>query len=406
MTAAAAIPARRPARRSERGAALLVVIVSLAVLTAFAVDLAYQARVGIQTSANARDDLRALYEAKGAVALARLVLSFQAQIDQQTSALAQNPQLAALAPRVQIWNLVPVSSTFASTLLGTGAEPPSVGPPAGAFDAKLEDERAKVNAQLDGIGDLLTGQLAAWFDLVGDRKWDFLFDRQDEEGNQVSRNDLAVNLIDWVDQNKVTSALTGNPAKPVEDGFGDENAAYERGSDPYRVKNARFDSLDELYLVSGVSDAFMAAFRDRLTVYVKRDTKFSLPCGDADMELRAAKIMASDQPNQPAFSDASFPDRLAKAVSDATLGCVLVPSTTQYAGILVALGVAPNSIYLDPKNVDQRGAFGTAPGVYRVRARGTAGDVTKTIDAIVTMDPAQMGGQPSQLGRLLHWRED
>ncbi len=42
---------------------------------------------------------------------------------------------------------------------------------------------------------------------------------------------------------------------------------YDRFDPRYEAKNARFDSVDELYRVHGVTDMFMAAFRDRLTVY-------------------------------------------------------------------------------------------------------------------------------------------
>ena len=48
----------RPARR-ERGAALVVAMVALALLSALAVDLAYESRVRLQIAANGRDELRA-----------------------------------------------------------------------------------------------------------------------------------------------------------------------------------------------------------------------------------------------------------------------------------------------------------------------------------------------------------
>lgn len=404
MTALRRPPApARPARSRPRGAALLVVMVSLAVLTAFAVDLAYETRVTVQTSVNGRDELRALYEAKGAVALARLVLSFQAQVDQATSAMGASPQLAATAPRIKLWSLVPVNSGFASLLFGGGggAEP---GPPRGAFEAKLEDESAKVNAQLDGLGALLAAQLAAFFDVVGDRKWDFLFDREDENGLKVTRNDLAIYLHDWVDPNNVTSGLTGDPARPFEDAFGDENYAYDRGPDRYRAKNARFDSLDELYLVAGVTDAFMAAFGDQLTVYTDKNAPLGIS-SELKWMIVVARVMAGDAQGQAAFSDATFAERLQKAASDASWGGVRALQAAEFADIIKRLGVIVDATKVQ-QGTDRKAAFGPSPGVYRVRAQGTAGDVTKVVDAVVTMDPSQIGTPPSQIGRLLHWRED
>ena len=57
------------ANRRQRGAALLVAITSIAILTAVSVDLAYNTRVSLQMAANARDELRATYLAKSAVSL-------------------------------------------------------------------------------------------------------------------------------------------------------------------------------------------------------------------------------------------------------------------------------------------------------------------------------------------------
>ncbi len=391
-----------PLHTRARGAALLVVMVSLSVLTAFAVDLAYQTRVSLQVAVNGRDELRALSEAKGAANLARLVVNFQTRLDQQ----AGTTQTSSM-PRIQIWNLVPVGPMLVDALFGGAAAPDAKGGAPGSFEAKLEDEGTKVNAQLDGsgTGGLLAGQLAAYFDLVGDRKWDFLFDREDENGGKWSRNDVAINLHDWVDELSVTSALTGNPAKPFEDAFGDENYAYDRGPDRYRTKNARFDSVEELNLVAGVTDPFMAAFGDQLTVYLRRDGPFSLSCSDPEKIVRAAKMMA-DPPFQPAVLDPAMPERLVKAVRDVTFGCMRSLAPQEFAAIVQQVGgIQVNAMYVTA-SPDRRGAFGPPPGVYRIRARGTAGEVTKTIDAVVTMDPNQLGGRPAELGRLLHWRED
>src|SRR5512141_1581241 len=88
----------RRAPRSDRGAALLVVITAVAVVTAVAVDLAYNARVSLQAAANARDELRATYLAKSAVSMSRLLLHFQQQLDQTSTAMSGVQQ--ALAPQL------------------------------------------------------------------------------------------------------------------------------------------------------------------------------------------------------------------------------------------------------------------------------------------------------------------
>ena len=79
----------RDMARQERGAALLLVLLVVAVVTVLAMELAYDTRISLQIAANARDELRASYQARGAVALSRLVLHFQQRLDQAGGAASQ-----------------------------------------------------------------------------------------------------------------------------------------------------------------------------------------------------------------------------------------------------------------------------------------------------------------------------
>lgn len=424
------------ARPPQRGAALLLVIVALAVITALAATVAYDTRVSLQIAANGRDELRAEYLAKSAVNLSRLVLSFQDRLNRVGAGTgAAGAQQAASTAVPQLWSVVPVNSGLLAALFGAGAEgaptPPSADGKAkvvhrfgdfdGAFDAKIENEASKVNVNLDSsyTSGLRGAQYLALVNLVEDRRWDFLFDREDGNGNRVSRADLPVYLYDWVDENNVTSALTGNASNPFEDGSGDENQPYDRGTDRYRAKNAHFDSLDELYLVAGVSDAFMAAFGDQLTVYLPKDEPMALPCEDPRALVRYATLLASP-PGQPILSDPDFPARLALAVRDATSGCLLALTPAQFGLILSTQGVAVNQT--STASTAANPVFTNKATVFRVRATGSAGDVTRTVDAIVSFHPKQAAGLLDQaqaqqtgiaaalgnasLGRIMHWKEE
>jgi hypothetical protein len=43
---------------------------------------------------------------------------------------------------------------------------------------------------------------------------------------------------------------------------------------------------------------------------------------------------------------------------------------------------------------------------FRVRSAGRAGDVTKTVDAVLRFDKPQPGQVVTTPGKLVHWRED
>ena len=64
--------------------AMLLVVTSIAIMTAVAVDFQFNASVDLQLAANARDELRAEYLARSAINVGRLVLMFQRQLDSQT----------------------------------------------------------------------------------------------------------------------------------------------------------------------------------------------------------------------------------------------------------------------------------------------------------------------------------
>src|SRR4051794_24754540 len=68
-------------QKKERGFALLMVVISIAILTVVGTDFAYNSRVDLQLAANQRDEVRAYYMAQSSIALSRLLLVSQKQLD-------------------------------------------------------------------------------------------------------------------------------------------------------------------------------------------------------------------------------------------------------------------------------------------------------------------------------------
>ncbi len=442
----------RPPRASERGAALLLAVVSVAILTALAVDLAYETQVRLRTAAHARDALRAEGLARSGVTLARLMVSLQQQVD-TVSKVACNTQASGAAQptaaclRIQVWNMVSVSSSFATSLFGDAGAAPS--PPAaapaggegaaavakvrwgdfdGGFETRIEDESSKINVQLDDLEKSGAGTLGpkveALLGLVCDSKWDPLFSRSDFSGQRYSRTDLLVHLRDWVDDDTNASGLHAsfpggncsfevlNPA--FQKGFSDENFPYDRGTDRYKAKNHRFDSVEELHLVAGVTDAFMAAFGDQFTVYVPREAGRNVNTDVPREQFENARL-AADRASEVVFRDPEFLGRLRKEMLEARMGGLVSITPVQFALVLqqrLGVNVRPQFLTQGPDN-----PFTDSTLVYRIRSSAVAGDVTHTTDAVVSYDPRLLPEheklKPGQkvnmnppLGRLIRWREE
>jgi general secretion pathway protein K len=417
-------PSRRPRPGAERGAALLVVMVAIAVITALAVDLAYESRVSLRIAANARDELRASYQARSGVALSRLVLSFQQKFD----ARMPQGQLANVAglgvPRVQLWRIIPVGSTLATSLF-PGAFADAPGGPHGAvteggFEANVEDEAAKVNAQLDVLqgmtqAPIAAAQVQAFYQLICDARWDPLFEREDANGVRTTREELLTRLRDWADNDPEQSGLkagfSGTPCgtiigePPFERAYGDENQPYDRGEDRYKAKNARMDSLDELFLVAGVGDAFMAAFGDALTVYLPPDAKRQVNDLDRTRMMVSASILTSIS---PFILDQTVGDVLYAAMMEKTYGGYFSIDPGAF-GQLVQLAVAQAGVagvQINQNLLGQNGLFTDRSTSFRIRASGKAGDVTSAIDAVVWLENPQQGVPVAAPGRLVYWKED
>ena len=273
--------------RTRRGVTLLMVTVSIAILTAVAAEFAFQTRVDLELATHQRDALRAEYLAKSSIGLARMLLLFQKQLDRTAGQIPGLPQGMNL--NLQLWRMakldcllmnsvVPQSGAgrrgkFAITGAGGVDEQGRIqyGGFSGCFDARIEDEQEKLN--VNALAGLQTGTaqgaVQRLYNLVSDKRFDFVFDREDANRIKANPNDVLIAIKDWVDDDDVQSALNVNALgqATLQPGFSDEAALYTRYTPRYRPKNSWFDSLAELYLVNGVTDRFMAAFGDRLTVY-------------------------------------------------------------------------------------------------------------------------------------------
>ncbi|MGA9521431.1 MAG: PilX N-terminal domain-containing pilus assembly protein [Myxococcaceae bacterium] len=438
-------PSRGVRRKNERGVALIIAVISIAILTAVATEFLYTSRVDMQMAANQRDDTRAYYMARSGIGLARMMLSFQKQLDsiQLPPGLAEllgGGGLGALTGggtgktggvttptptglNIELWKLARVDCYMLQGLVDTSgegldsddigrrpdSEDPTVDPDTGeisapggqrdfggfngCFDVKIEAENTKIN--LNGLG-VPNGSFYRALALLSEKKFEYLFDEPDANRVETSPQDLIMAFQDWVDEDKAGSAidLSGASLSPLRPGFSDENMGYSRYQPEYEAKNALFDSLDEVYMVHGINDRIMAAFRDRFTVYPDWNKPANINSEDPLLLVAAIQAIARN-PADGRLQDPVFMSQVLKSIQTAKAFSFFGFSAKDFVAIVQAHGIEVNpqaSTGSSPIITDKNDTF-------TLKSTGEAGAIKKTITAVVRMDQGPMG-------RLVYWREE
>ena len=437
---------RSSARRSatERGVAMIIAVVAIAVLTVVATEFAYNSRVDLQMATNQRDEIRAYYLARSGIGLSRLLLRFQKQMDS-----IQIPDLTSLAAKViggsqqgatrgatppatgmtiQLWRMARIDCYM---LRGMVKETPlgesrpikrtnvaafdtdfpdiaskqvrrSFGGFDGCFLASISDEEEKLNLnKIDASQNQILVQRLV--DLLTDKRFEFLFEREDSNHMKVAPIDVLIDMRDWIDEDEIQSTLNlatlavSGVGDPFVKGFADENSQYDKYTPRYKAKNARLDSLDELYMVHGVNDRFMAAFRDRFTVYPDVNAKLNINTDDPMLLYMAILSVADPSHPDPRIRDPVFVDALIQRIRAARMMSFMGMSVTDFTSVIAASGVAVNPLIQN--NVQNNTAVSDKTSTFSIKSVGEAGSVQKTISAVVRMDD-------QGLGRLVYWREE
>ncbi len=435
----------RSAPVQHRGVALILVLTTIAILTSIGVDFSYSSRVSLKLAENLRDETRAEYMAKSAINLSRLLLYFQKQVDQLGGQLgnalssllqpqgAQQKQQAPVQPApgaqaaaqrpgtnlgIRLWEILPIDSNAFSALVagdiegiaksgGAGVPIPlerpatthSFGAFDGSFHAKIVDENSRINViGLDGLQGAPLATLIQLRAMMSDPKYDFIFDEEDANRDRVPRDDVILAMKDWIDDNETGTALDmTNTANPFVNGFSDENAAYSRYEPRYKAKNAKFDSLEELYMVRGVNDRFMAAFGDRLTIWPDINSQLNINTNDPQQMLTNI-LIAAVQPNDPALRDPRLLQTILQEIQLRKMFSFFGMSAQDFVSVLQANGVRLRP-EIDPRiGGNPTKMFGSTSDTFRITATGRVGRIEKQITAVVRYDDA--------LGKMLYWKED
>jgi general secretion pathway protein K len=264
---------RRPQRR-EQGVALVMVLTVIAMISVFVADLSQNTSVAFQMAVSERDRMKAEYIARSGLNLTRLLIAKEPAI-RQIIAPIYSMVLGHGPPQINVW-------AFADTILapfanykGAKAQGASVGidfskmaglkDTGGTFEVTTISENSMINLNkpLFYTGDEARKSIAMQlFALMGgyqtDSPYDPMFQKVDSDGQLTSRLDIVSAAIDWWDDDEQRTVF--DPGGASVTSAGREDDFYSRLPDPYRVKNAAYDSLDELRLIRGFNDDFWATF--------------------------------------------------------------------------------------------------------------------------------------------------
>jgi general secretion pathway protein K len=264
--------------------------VTIAVMAIVLADMNENAAAAYSLASTQRDRLRAEYLARSGLNLTRLLMSQRPQIRQ-----AVTPAIQMMTGRppgnVQVWRyanevLQPfcdyeramnVAGTTTLDLLGIEG----LGETNGTCEiiAFAENSRINVNRPVEiGMAQARKNVAMQLYGLTSGYQqpspYDPLFEQRDADGLITTRLDIISALIDWWDYDQLRATFDPG-AGTVTDG-GAEDDATTRFRDPYEVRNAPMDSVEELRLVRGVTDDFWATFIEpdpddptsrRITVY-------------------------------------------------------------------------------------------------------------------------------------------
>ncbi len=428
---------------------MLLVLIGLAVLALVANEGRYNSMVELRLARNQRDEVRAYYLAQSGVGLSRMVLRFQKQLDQmqipniggllaqlggaaggaQPGAAGSSGAPAFPQPQsvsIQLWRMAKVDCHLLEAMVppegSAGAKSQNTSAPKkfefdqdnpelakkqqsrkfggfeGCFESKITDEEERINvSKLDAPAFTALATLGQLTTALSDKKYEFLFEKEDSNRVKVVPNDVAIAIRDWIDEDETGSQLnlTGT-GEPFLRGFSDENGNYARYETRYQAKNARFDSLDELFMVHGVNDKLMAAFKDRLTVYPDVNSRLNINSDDPLILELAIRSIADPQKLDPRLLDPIFIDTIIKRIRMAKVFALFGMGAADFANIVASAGVAVNPAITN--NVQGQRFIGDKSSTYRIQATGTAGDIAKTITVVVRLDDG--------LGKLVYWREE
>ncbi|MBL4687779.1 MAG: general secretion pathway protein GspK [Nannocystaceae bacterium] len=256
----------------QHGVAVLMVLACLAIIAPFTATFNYQARVDFQSAINLRDEVAARQVQRGAMSLSLLLFEIQRMVFNQR-------QFRDMMGTMDITQVAPYLMSVFGTRDGAEGLGALVGLNTsalqdlalfeGSFEYRVTAESGKININCMAVqakaddADNPAGRVTETLEaLMLPTLYDPFFEEEKADGQFYTRSDILIALADYIDDDRNAFDLV-----KLRSGSRQEDYRYQQLFDPYTPRNARLDSVDELQLVQGIDDDWMAAFGHELTVY-------------------------------------------------------------------------------------------------------------------------------------------
>lgn len=324
-------------KEKKEGMALVMAITTVAILSLMLVDMHESTGTAFAVSMNQRDSLRAEYLAKSATNLTRLFVAKEPEIRRTVDFMYRAVMNNRPAPQLPIWQfanelLTPFCSgadlsedeeiTDFTGIDFSNAQGLEDIPGTCGVVSVAENGKINVNNPLFQEGDRArVGVAQQLFSLMGGYQspspFDPLFSRFDSTGQLTTRLDVVSALIDWWDLDTLRTDFDSG-AGEVKNLGSEDDSWYKRLDDPYTIKNAPFDSLEELRLIRGIGDDFWATFIEPIP---------NDPAARVVTIYAAGGVNANEAPPEVLLA------RLCSIVQDATL-CTEPEETAKFVQLL------------------------------------------------------------------------
>lgn len=258
--------------RGQMGIAVLMVLVCLAMLAPFTASFNYQSRVDWQSAINVRDEVAARQVERGAMQLSLLLFEIQRMVfnQKQFRDFMGNWDITQVAPYLMsvfgtedgaegIGALTGFdTSAFGDLAIEGGSFEYRVYAESGKINVNCLGKQGKANARDNPAGRTVESLEALMLPTI----YNPLFEEEKADGQYYTRAQILSAMADYVDDDVQRFDLV-----KLRSTSGTERYRYSELHDPYQARNGYLDSVEELHLIEGIDDDWMAAFSHELTTY-------------------------------------------------------------------------------------------------------------------------------------------